>query len=86
MSRADVEIVREVMSLFDDARNGDLSNLELQMTRLRDLVTDDAEIDMSKRVFNPQVYRGVERLAPPSPLRSVLTESQRGIRSPGKLM
>lgn len=51
MSQANVEIVREVMSLVEDARNGDLSHLEEQTRRLRDLVTDDAEIDMSTRVF-----------------------------------
>jgi ketosteroid isomerase-like protein len=56
---ANVEIVREVMSLVEDARNGDLSHLE-QVARLGDLVTDDAEIDMSTRVFNPEVYRGLD--------------------------
>jgi ketosteroid isomerase-like protein len=60
MTSANVEIVREVMSLVEDARNGDLSHLEEQIARLRDLVTDDAEIDMSRRVFNPQVYRGLD--------------------------
>jgi ketosteroid isomerase-like protein len=60
MSSANVEIVREVMSLVEDARNGDLSHLEEQIARLRDLVTDDAEIDMSTRVFNPHVYRGID--------------------------
>jgi ketosteroid isomerase-like protein len=60
MASANVEIVREVMSLVEDARNGDLSHLEGQIARLRDLVTDDAEIDMSTRVFNPQVYRGLD--------------------------
>jgi ketosteroid isomerase-like protein len=60
MSQANVEIVREVMSLVEDARNGDMSHLEEQITRLHDLVTDDAEIDMSTRVFNPEVYRGLD--------------------------
>jgi ketosteroid isomerase-like protein len=60
MSSANVETVREVMSLVEDARNGDLSHMEQQIARLRDLVTDDAEIDMSTRVFNPQVYRGLD--------------------------
>jgi ketosteroid isomerase-like protein len=60
MASANVEIVREVMSLVEDARNGDLSRLEQQIARLRDLVTDDAEIDMSTRVFNPEVYRGLD--------------------------
>ena len=60
MASANVEIVREVMSLAEDARNGDLSDPEGQIARLRDLVTDDAEIDMSARVFNPQVYRGLD--------------------------
>jgi hypothetical protein len=40
MSQANVEIVREVMSLVEDARNGDISHLEEQITRLHDLVTD----------------------------------------------
>jgi ketosteroid isomerase-like protein len=60
MASANVEIVREVMSLVEDARSGDLSHLEQQIARLRDLVTDDAEIDMSTRVFNPEVYRGLD--------------------------
>jgi ketosteroid isomerase-like protein len=60
MSQANVEIVREVMSLVENARNGDLSQLEQELMRLRDLVTDDAEIDMSTRVFNPQVYHGLD--------------------------
>jgi ketosteroid isomerase-like protein len=60
MSSANVVIVREVMSLVEDARNGDSSHLEQQIALLRDLVTDDAEIDLSTRVFNPQVYRGID--------------------------
>jgi ketosteroid isomerase-like protein len=60
MASANVQIVREVMSLVEDARNGDLSHLEQQVARLGDLVTDDAEIDMSRRVFNPEVYRGLD--------------------------
>ena len=60
MTSANVKIVREVMLLVEEARNGDLSHLDKQIARLRDLVTDDAEIDMSARVFNPEVYRGLD--------------------------
>src|SRR5437899_4218023 len=60
MSHENVQLVREVMSLVEDARNGDLNHLDEQVARLQDLVTDDAEIDMSTRVFNPQVYRGLD--------------------------
>ena len=60
MSQADVETVREFMSLVDDIRNGDLSQMEDQVARARDLMTDDVEIDMSARVFNPAVYRGLD--------------------------
>lgn len=59
MSQANVEIVREVMTLVDAARNGDQSqSLDDLMQRLANLVAADAQIDMSRRVFNPDVYCG----------------------------
>jgi ketosteroid isomerase-like protein len=55
-----VEIVREAMGLVDDARNDDLSQAALDdlFQRLTNLVATDAQIDMSRRVFNPDVYSG----------------------------
>jgi ketosteroid isomerase-like protein len=59
MSQENVEIVREVMALVDSACNGDLSqSLDDLSQRLANLVATDAQIDMSRRVFNPDVYRG----------------------------
>jgi ketosteroid isomerase-like protein len=68
MSRDNVEIVREAMALAEDARNSDMSHLEEKIARLRVLVADDAEIDVSTRVFNPAVYRGLDGM------RRMLTE------------
>jgi ketosteroid isomerase-like protein len=63
MSQENVEIVREVMALVDSARNGDLSqSLDDLTQRLANLVATDAQIDMSRRVFNPDVYRGLAGL------------------------
>jgi ketosteroid isomerase-like protein len=55
-----VEIVREAMALVDDARNADLSPPALDdlIQRLSHLVATGAQIDMSGRVFNPDVYTG----------------------------
>jgi ketosteroid isomerase-like protein len=60
VSQANVEIIREVMALADDARNHDLSQPELDalFERLTSLVAPEAQIDMSGRVFNPDVYTG----------------------------
>jgi ketosteroid isomerase-like protein len=59
MSQENVEIVREVMALVDIARNGDQSqSLDDLMQRLANLVATDAQIDMSRRIFNPDVYSG----------------------------
>lgn len=47
------------MALVDSARNDDLSqSLDNLTQRLANLVATDAQIDMSRRVFNPDVYRG----------------------------
>ena len=53
MSKHNVEVVREVMALGDQAR-------ESGVLPETDLVAPDAEIDMSRRVFNPDTYRGME--------------------------
>ena len=60
MSAENVEVVRKAMTLADDARNADLSPAALDdlIERLSDLVATDAQIDMSGRVFNPDVYTG----------------------------
>jgi ketosteroid isomerase-like protein len=53
MSQANVEVVREVVSLMDfAARADDLPG------RLLELTAPEVEIDMSRRVFNPYVYEG----------------------------
>ncbi len=53
MSEENVEIVRELIALGEQA-------LEGGVTPHTDLVISDAEIDLSRRVFNPAVYRGWE--------------------------
>jgi ketosteroid isomerase-like protein len=59
MSQHNVEIVREVMSMADAALNSDPGeSLEDLTQRLDKLVATDAQIDMSRRVFNPDVYQG----------------------------
>lgn len=70
MSRKNVEIVAQAMKLVDDARNDDLSEAALDdlVRRLTSLVASDAQIDMSRRVFNPDVYSG------PAGLRRLLYE------------
>jgi ketosteroid isomerase-like protein len=54
MSEQNVDVVRQLMALGEQARE---SGLPAPHT---DLVTPDAEIDMSRRVFNPEIYRGFE--------------------------
>jgi len=49
-----VEGVRQLMALGERARE---SGMPPPHT---DLVIPDAEIDMSRRVFNPEIYRGFE--------------------------
>ena len=53
MSQENVEIVRQLITLGEQAR-------ESGVTPHTDLVTPDAEIDFSRRVFNPAIYRGVD--------------------------
>jgi hypothetical protein len=55
MSRENVEIVREVMELFNDGG-------PRAIARLRDLIAEDVHVDMSRRVFNPDTYDGHEGL------------------------
>jgi len=56
MSAENVEIVRELMALRERAR-------ESGEPPHTDLLAPDFEIDMSRRVFNPTVYRGIDGLA-----------------------
>jgi ketosteroid isomerase-like protein len=53
MSEENVEIVRELIARGEQAR-------ESGVTPLTDLVTPDAKINLSQRVFNPAVYRGYD--------------------------
>ena len=57
MSQENVEIVRELMALRERWRE-----TGVPPTRA-DLVAPDFEIDMSRRVLNPAVYRGIDGLA-----------------------
>ena len=54
MSEQNVEIVRQLIALGEQARGGGLASLPM------DLVTPDMEIDLSRRVFNPETYRGLD--------------------------
>jgi ketosteroid isomerase-like protein len=56
MSQENVGTVREVVALVNEALEGNPSQ------RLTALVAADAEIDMSRRVFNPGMYCGHEGL------------------------
>jgi ketosteroid isomerase-like protein len=53
VSQENVEVVRRLIALGQRAR-------ESGVTPHTDLVTPDAEIDLSRRVFNPATYRGFE--------------------------
>jgi ketosteroid isomerase-like protein len=57
MSAENVEIVRELMALRERALESG------EPTTHTDLLAPDFEIDMSRRVFNPAVYRGIDGLA-----------------------
>jgi ketosteroid isomerase-like protein len=57
MSHENVEVVREVMDLLDRAGKGGEP-----VPRLTALFASDVRIDMSRRVFNPDVYEGHEGL------------------------
>jgi ketosteroid isomerase-like protein len=52
MSAENVEIVREFVSLMDFSARGD------QSPRLLNLTAPQVQIDMSRRIFNPEVYEG----------------------------
>jgi len=57
VSQQSVEIVRELMALRERARESG------EPPTRTDLLAPDFEIDMSRRVSNPAVYRGIDRLA-----------------------
>jgi ketosteroid isomerase-like protein len=57
MSQENVEIVRELMALWERARESG------EPPPHTNLLAPDFEIDMSRRVFNPAVYRGIDGLA-----------------------
>jgi ketosteroid isomerase-like protein len=54
VSEQNVEIVRQLIALGEQARGSGLTSLPM------DLVTPDMEIDLSRRVFNPETYRGFD--------------------------
>jgi ketosteroid isomerase-like protein len=57
VSASDVELVREVMDLMNAAQDDPGA-----MARLEELIAPDVRIDMSRRVFNPDVYDGHDGL------------------------
>jgi ketosteroid isomerase-like protein len=57
MSAENVEIVRELMAVRERARESG------EPPTRADLLAPDFEIDLSRRVFNPAVYRGIDGLA-----------------------
>ena len=57
MSQENVEIVHQLMALGEQVR------FSGQPPPDTNLVTPDAEIDLSRRVFNPAIYHGYEGLA-----------------------
>ena len=54
MSQENVEIVRQLIALGEQAREGGLTSPPM------DMVAPDFEIDLSRRVFNPETYRGFD--------------------------
>jgi uncharacterized protein len=58
MSEENVEIVREVMELMNRAASGGTADAEALLDRF----AADVRIDMSRRVFNPDVYEGHDGL------------------------
>jgi ketosteroid isomerase-like protein len=54
VSKRNVDVVRQVMALAERARESGVRPHDT------DLVAPDAEIDMSRRVFNPGTYRGMD--------------------------
>ena len=59
MSQANVEIVREAMSLLSRITSGGDADAEAELLRL---FAPDVRIDMTRRVFNPDLYIGHEGL------------------------
>lgn len=57
MSQENVEVVSAVMALGQRARESG------EHPKQSDLIAPDFEIDMSRRVFNPAVYRGIDGAA-----------------------
>jgi ketosteroid isomerase-like protein len=55
MSQQNVEVVREVIALMNAAAANEPDELD---PRLLDLFADDAQIDMSRRIRNPDIYQG----------------------------
>lgn len=51
-----MEIVRRLMAMGEEVRANGVTSVPT------DIVSPDAEIDLSHRVFNPDTYRGVEGL------------------------
>ncbi len=58
MSQENVEIVRDVMELMNSAPSGGPA----EARALLDRFAPDVRIDMSRRVFNPDVYEGHDGL------------------------
>jgi ketosteroid isomerase-like protein len=54
MSQENMEVVRRLIALGERARETGLTSAPT------DLVTPDMEIDLSRRVFNPETYRGLD--------------------------
>jgi ketosteroid isomerase-like protein len=52
MSRENVEVVREVIALMNRTDGGELD------LRLLDRFAPDAQVDMSRRILKPDIYRG----------------------------
>ncbi len=57
MSQENVEVVREVVALMNSASGDELD------PRLLELLAPDVEVDMSRRLFRPDVYQGHAGLA-----------------------
>jgi len=54
MSQEKVEIVRRLIALGDESRENGIATLPA------DLMAPDVEFDLSRRVFNPETYRGYD--------------------------
>src|SRR5438105_15929278 len=61
MSQENVEIVREVMALLSTT-DTDPATKRQATERLADLFAAEVVVDMSRRVFNPDVYKGLDGL------------------------